>query len=453
MFIDSYRSLWADGQQTQRPAYFLTWLLLLACIAIPITFGLTSYAPDISISLIKTIVVIACLILFFDISKFSIFVLPLILFARYHHPFIMLGIFLFLSFITWQVFRGELSFKMPYPLLLTVIVLTGINGLMKSVDFEAGRFYFEFTLVLPLLVFIIFYNLNFKTNDIRKQLLVLAIVASIIGLLSFARYLSTHQVRVIMFWGKTQQNAGAALLSMFVPFVLVSMIDSRGRLKMWFYLSLLLGLIGGVLVSQTRGVLFSIILTVIYIAWRDRRVLKIMIPVFIVGFVALPTLVLYRMLMLFGVGAEVDWSSVGRIQIWWNSMRMMPDYFLFGMGFDSFRQIYITRFPIAFIEAVHPHNIILRWIFEYGVFGMIAIVLVISKIWLKAHRTVVVSTNDKWSDNSRLLLTINASVLSIVFAGMFDCFLTDIRIVLVTWLFMAYQLVLSNRIANEGGRG
>ena len=134
-------------------------------------------------------------------------------------------------------------------------------------------------------------------------------------------------------------------------------------------------------------------------------------------------------------------------------MRMMPDYFWFGMGFDSFRQIYIARFPIAFIEAVHPHNIILRWIFEYGVFGMIAIALLISKIWLKAHRALVVSIGEKWTDNSRLLLTINASVLSIVFAGMFDCFLTDIRIILVTWLFMAYQLVLSNRIANEDGRG
>jgi O-antigen ligase len=256
-----------------------------------------------------------------------------------------------------------------------------------------------------------------------------------------------------MFWGKTQQNAGAAALSLFVPFVLVSMIDSAGKRRMWLYLTILLGLIGGVLVSQTRGVLFSIILTVIYIAWRDRRVLKIMIPIFAIGFIALPTLILHRMMMLFGAGTEVDWSSVGRVQIWWNSLRMMPDYFWFGMGFDSFRQIYISRFPIAFIEAVHAHNIILRWIFEYGVFGMIAMVLFISKIWLKAHHSVVVNAEKEWTEDSRLLLIINASILTIIISGMVDCFLTDNRIVLVTWLFMAYQLVLSKRIADRGERG
>jgi len=267
--------------------------------------------------------------------------------------------------------------------------------------------------------------------------------------LSFIRYLETGHPRVILFWGRTQQNAGAALLSMFVPFVLIAMIDSAGKKKMWFYLSLLIGLIGGVLVSQTRGVLFSIILTIIYISWRDRRVLKVMIPIFTIGLVALPTLVLYRMLMLFGVGAEVDWSSVGRVQIWWNSMRMMPDYFWFGMGFDSFRQIYIARFPIAFIEAVHAHNIILRWIFEYGVFGMVAMVLLISRIWIKAHRSLIASVHKEWTENSRLLLTLNASVLTIIISGMVDCFLTDNKIILVTWLFMAYQIVLSKRIKEE----
>ncbi|NQU04499.1 MAG: O-antigen ligase family protein [Calditrichaeota bacterium] len=320
---------------------------------------------------------------------------------------------------------------------------------MKSLDFAAGRFYFQFTLIVPLIIFIIFYNIKPATLDIKKQLIVLSIVAGIIGWLSFIRYLDTDQPRVILFWGKTQQNAGAALLSMFIPFVLISMIDSAGKRKMWLYLTILLGLIGGVLVSQTRGVLFSIILTIIYISWRDRRVLKVMIPILIIGFIALPTLVLYRMLMLFGVGSEVDWSSVGRVQIWWNSMRMMPDYFWFGMGFDSFRQIYIARFPIAFLEAVHAHNIVLRWIFEYGVFGMIAIVLLISSIWLKAHRSMITSVNKEWTENSRLLLAMNAAILTIMISGMVDCFLTDNRIILITWLFMAYQMVLSNRIYTE----
>jgi len=143
LLIAAYKNLWTHKHYTQTHSNFLALLLLLVSIAIPLTFGLFSYFPDISLNVIKAVIIVACITLFFDIRKYSIFVLPLILFARYHHPIILMVTLLFFSFLAWKIARGELSIDVPYPILLFIILLTGINGLMKSVDLAAGRFYFQ----------------------------------------------------------------------------------------------------------------------------------------------------------------------------------------------------------------------------------------------------------------------------------------------------------------------
>lgn len=447
MLLSSYKRLLTAEQDSRLPLIAIL-LLMAISIGVPVATGLYSYNSLISFVAISLVALILCLVLFFDLKNFALFVMPLVFLFRNQNPLLVITALLFLSFLAWRLLSGRISFQFPYPTLTVLIILTGFNGVLRAVDPDAGRYYYIYTVLVPLFAFLVFYNLRPSTSEIRSNLTIISIIAAIIGWVSFIKYIHTGIPRVIVTWGLAQQNLGAAFLSMLFPLALISIIDSFGKKSFWFWIWVFFGLLGGIFASQTRAIMFSILFTMIYIGWYDRRALKIMIPIIIAALIVLPTLLIYRMAMLFGIGAEIDWSSIGRIQIWLNSLSLIPQYFWFGMGTDSFLILYPLKFPLAFINASHVHNIYFRWLFDYGVFVMIGFILIIISCWRRGHRAISVIKPSEWNSDTRTLFAINAGILGILLAGFVDAFLTDNRIVLLFWIMLAYQLILSKRVAN-----
>ncbi len=447
MLISSYQRLWLTERDSRFPL-IVTILLLVICIGFPVVVGLFPYNPMISVVAIGVVAAVFGLILFFDLKSFVLFGLPFVFFFRHHHPVMIVTALLIVSFLAWRLLSGRIAFRIPFPILTAVIVLAGLNGVVRAINFDTGRFYYLYMVLVPLFVFIVFYNLQPSTSEIRANLGIVSAIAGLIGWVSLAQYIYTGIPRVVVTWGTTQQNLGAAFLSLLLPLALISMIDSFGKKSGWFWTWVFFGLLGGILASQTRAILFSIMFTMIYITWYERRALKVMIPIFLIALIALPTLIIYRMAMLFGVGAEIDWSSIGRIQIWLNSLSILPEYFWFGMGTDSYRILYSSRFPFTFINASHVHNVYLKWIFDYGVFAMISFILFIFGCWKQGHRALAGIKEKGWNSDTRTLFAINAGILSILISGMVDAFFNDTRIVLLFWIMLAYQLILSKRAAS-----
>jgi O-antigen ligase len=304
-------------------------------------------------------------------------------------------------------------------------------------------------LIVPIFILLANYGLDLSTREIRISLMIFCSVAAIIGGAGFVTWLFTGAYRVMYTWPVGAQNRGAAFLGLFLPHALVSLIDAfRYRKNRLIWLTIFSGLLGGILASQTRSILLTLFPVVFYISRHDRYAMRFLMVILLIALATIPSLLITRMAFFFGQG-EVDWSSVGRIQIWLNSLEMLPKYFWTGMGISSFKQIYSVTYPYAFIKAIHPHNIYLQLIFDYGIFGLIGhLWLFFGGLWI-GHKAMKQGLTTGLHDEARTILGLNAGLICILIAGLTDSFLTGLRVAFAFWIIFAYMLVLSRRIRSS----
>ncbi len=438
----AYRRLWSAERGLQ-PGVIEGWLLLWGAVVVPLALAMSVYDPIITLVAIGALGAVVGLILFFNVRQFFIYALPVIFAISSHRVFLALIALLAVSFLADRLRVGRVSLQVPFPVLLSLLVLCGLNGVVRAVDADIGRYLFQYSLLMPLFIFLVIYNLELSTRDIRNFLLAVCLVAALVGWVSLGLYIQTGIPRRVFAW--PSQNQAACLFGVILPYALVSLIDARQVEQRILWGWILLGLGVGLLVTQTRAVLISSLIAVLYISWKDRRAMRIMLPALLVALVAAPTLIVTRMALLFGKGAEIDWSSIGRVQIWLNSLEFIPRYFLFGMGLDSFRTIYPTIFPYSIIRAEHPHDVYLRWLFELGLVGLVAYVLFILGCLRRGHRTVARVVGDQWGESSRIMLGLNAGIINVLVAGLVDSYLSDPRVLTLFWSMLCFQLLLARR--------
>jgi len=462
MLLEPYRQLWvtdeSESVEDRAPSRFITITLLAICIVLPITIGLVPYNPMITLTALAIVIAITGLALFYNIRVFIVFIVPFVYFISGHYSLTLVAVLLFISFLGLRLRSGDISFRIPFPLIVALILLAGLNGLSRAVRFDIGRYFLLNTILIPLFIFLIIYNLRLSTKEIRMSMIIICSLAAIIGWVSLGVNLQSDFSRQIVGWDYGTQNRGAAFLGLLFPYSLVALIDSRKERSLLLWLWIFLGILAGILATQTRAILLAIFVAAIYISWRDRRAIKVLLPVLIVAIIAVPALIITRMSMLFGQGMEVDWSSVGRVQMWLNGITFIPKYFLFGMGIDTFHSIYVTKFPFVFLRAEHVHNIYLRWLFDYGIFGLMGFSLFIFGCLRRGHR-ILRSINIReldssgnvkgWNNESRCILGLIAGLICLIVAGLTDCYLRDIRVSLLFWTMLSYLLVLSGRFVED----
>jgi O-antigen ligase len=357
MVLGSYRQLWAQGEAGV-PDRMMSVVLLFLAIGFPIALISAFYEPIFALAAVGSVALIVVGALFYNLHDFVVFCLPLIyLYPNYRIIYVML-ILMVISFTATRLKTAQLSLDIPHPLLLIMILILGLNGLSRTVNPEGAKYLFTLSLIAPILIFLVVFNLKPSVRSIRSSLLIICIGIALLGWASFAYYIQTGVPRRFLAW--PSQNPAACFLGMIFPYAIISVIDAKSVEERLLWIWITLGLGTGILVTQTRAALFAVAGAMLYIAWKDKRVFRILFPAIIIAVVALPSILFSRLFMLFGKGVAPDWSSVGRIQIWSNSLNLIPQYFFFGMGFDSFRMIYPAVFPFSFIRAEHPHNMFLN---------------------------------------------------------------------------------------------
>lgn len=407
-----------------------------------------AYEPIIGIIGLGAIVLCVVFVLFFNVSYFIIFVFPLIFLIRSHYFILTLSCLLIVAFLAGRLRAGRMSIKFAYPVLFAVLIIFGINGAVRAVDTNVGRYMLAVSLVLPMMIFLVYYNLNPSTGKIYLNFFVILFLAASLGWFSFGRYFIVGYTRQVTGWS---HNAAACFFGMIIPYAIISLLDAKNLLMRisWWYI--LLGVCAGLFVTQSRALYLTSVIALILIALKDRRALKVMLPIIIAALVVVPSLILYRMAMIFGYGDTPDWSSVGRIEIWTNTLKFIPEYYLFGMGFESFRDIYPIYFPQRFIKAEHPHNLYVRWLLEFGIFGAAAYFALIFGVLRRSLRHIPKKNITEWLREERILFGISVGVTSAMIAALVDSYFHHVVLAIFLWMNLALQLILVRRIREIRG--
>ena len=441
--INYYNRL-LSPQGESRISVSITMAVLALAIIFPVLLSLTPNTPMFGVVVFGVIVLLIGLTLFFNIIHFSIYVFPLMFFVTDHRLIITLSILLVVAFIAGRLLRGKITLDFPNPIMLTILFLTAVNGALRGLNHYNSYYMFRMLILLPLVLFIIYYNLNLSNKTIVKNMLFISIFASITGWVSFANYfIMGQETRDIIGW--YSQNPAACFFGMIMPFALVSVLQEQNKIRKVFLWVILVGIWTGIFVTQSRAIYITTIFTLGYIALKDKRALGVIMPILIAAVVILPSMILYRIMMMFGAGEQADWSSVGRVQIWLNSIQLIPEFFWFGMGIDSFRTLYTTRFPLVFISAVHPHNVYLRWLFEFGIFGVTAYVYLLVKPLFTSFKRVKKIDKQIWSDHEKLYVSLNSGMITALVASMFDSPFHQPQLSILLWMYVAFLLILNNR--------
>jgi|GEM_PF-1165026 len=423
--------------------------LLIVIVALSLLAAWIVNKPQIGILAAFVAGVGLAALLFYNFRLFLTFLFPIIYLYPNNNLYLALIILLTVSFAAERFASGRIWLSVPYGYRIIIILALGIAAVGRSFEPDIGRFFFQYSILLPLYVFIIIYNSQISTTDIHLHIRTAGLVMALIGFLSVGNYVMFGAYRQVINWGSI--NIASVIFGMLIPLTLAHIFDERQ--KSWQKLDafIIAGLTVGLVLTQTRAILLATIVAILLLARRDRRILILFIPGLLLAVAMLPS-VIGRMMMLFGVGVIPDWSAVGRIQIWKNSLMLLKDHWFWGLGVQNFYEVYNALFPYSLIGASHPHNIYLRMIFDYGFIAAVFFFSIIfSIIWRGYCRVGYLYKQGEISDG-KLMSALNAALFVVLVGGLLDSCLTMV-IALFFWTLCAFQVVLLKRTPPSLGVG
>lgn len=447
--IKGYLQLWnPDGRASLNS--FAGWLLLLFVTVFPLTVGLLFYDPKPLLIGLTLIGMVVGSIYFANIRLFLIWVVPFAYLIIRDMSVSILVILSFIAFIVNRISTGKLTIQVPYPVTMAILILFGMyGGLVLAVDSSLGRYAMLHSLFFPMILFIVFYNVKPTIGEIRNFILVACLFTAILSWGTLAQYLLGGDARTVFGWSTVNRMAG--FLSLVIPYSMLMVLKTTNIKWRLAWIWIFLGLCSGLLVTQTRAIMLSSFIVMFYLGIKDRRAWQVMSLLVVVAVIFARELFLSRLAMTVGMGEVPDWSSIGRLEIWLNSLQMLPDYYLFGMGIESFRFIYPVTFPNAFLKPEHAHNIYLRWLFEYGLFGTLAYGAILIRTTLKGHFAVMKDrVKGMFEDEAIVLTGINAGIISLLLGGMVDTYIAVPTTATLVWIYVAFQLNISRKMSSAG---
>ncbi|MFC2149972.1 O-antigen ligase family protein [Calditrichota bacterium] len=446
--INLYARLWENDADSWRPGITSTVILILYSLILPVIMGLGINDSKYGILAVVLVGVSLILILFFNVKTYVIYLLPLMFSYNNYYLIIVIMAVLMFSFFAYLIRQNKIEIEAPTPILLLFMILSIGIGFSRSIHMAEAKFFLIFTLILPLIAFILFYNLRLSASEIRSFLFPVCVIGASIGYISLALWIATGIPRIVFTWPATSQNQGAGFLGLLLPYSLIALLDARGKLARSIWFLIFMGVMCGIFTSQTRALLLTVFLAMAYISITDKRAMKVILPVMLVAIVTLPALLLSRFAILFGQADEVDWSSVGRIEIWLNSIAYIKEHYLLGMGLDNYRYYYALDHPKSVVAAVHPHNIAFKWILDFGLIGFLTYSYFFTRIILRGILSINKRMARLFPQEYRLLLALNAAMIMLMTEGIIGSYLNDFRSAILVYIYLAFISVFVNQFQN-----
>ncbi|HTO15608.1 MAG TPA: O-antigen ligase [Edaphocola sp.] len=264
------------------------------------------------------------------------------------------------------------------------------------------------------------------------------------GLLQFVDWFPSNHYKFSI-TGSFDNPAGfAAVLSLFFPISLFLVVKSK-KTKKWFAIIILIIITSAVCFSLSRTGILSIVISMILFLMFDNKLINKIRQLKYCKLLSILTLIC----LVFGISIlyymKKD-SANGRILIWKVSSIMIKDKPVFGHGYGAFKAKYMdyqakyfkenteSKFALLADNVKHPFNEFLKVAVEFGIIGLMVILIFLLFIFKKITKSK--------NENKNIVLNGLASFL------IFACFSYPLQYIAV-WLFISFYCFLllpSNKI-------
>lgn len=193
------------------------------------------------------------------------------------------------------------------------------------------------------------------------------------------------------FLGRQNNEAGVMLVTAFAPLLFMREM-MRSRWRRFALMLAVLALVGGILLTGSRGA-FVAMLTVValyLLHFRRLRTAFFVVMVAVIGVAVAPDAVQDRLLLglqnrrIESIAAPNDELSAGRVFIWENLAPEVARSPLYGRGLMSTQWSRYVRSG-AFL-ASHPHDMYLEILMDVGLYGAICMFVFYSYVWRTFRR-------------------------------------------------------------------
>ncbi len=293
---------------------------------------------------------------------------------------------------------------------------------------------------LPILMLALAAVVPCDRTDLRAMLLAVvgaAVVVSAYGIMNPpAGGLAGAQHRMVLRSGNAAVDPNGLAFSLMAPLgILLAVVLSPGRAAVRVgAAALALVVIGGVLLTESRGGLLGLLAMLVWFAVRSRERLIALLT--LAGAVLISVLQGGAWQRLFSHSSS-DVEGAGRLPIWSVGVEAFRQHWLLGNGYgtftDAFNQVYLLV-PHAFHTgwSREAHNMVISTFTELGIFGG-ALVMYAWWTQFRALRDVPREDDDGW-----LRLAMEAGVLGVFVTSMF----LDILVLKPAWVLPILIVVI-----------
>lgn len=288
----------------------------------------------------------------------------------------------------------------------------------------------------------VYYNIAYNLKGKRAFN---SLLTSFIGVSLLSSIFSIYQVfqNIIYKYGVNEEHRIASFLenpnnlgayTIFSIFIVIMLLINSKKKSQKIFLSISsILLILNIILSQSRNALLALVLGLFLLSLIYNK--KLIIPSFLIAIILLLIPESQRRLM-----SILDFSqNSSRIKIWETTIFMIEDKPLWGIGYDNYFKIYpsyIKHTPRLMIhetyEALHPHNVFLKFHTELGIIGTIAFIIFLLLTVFNIYKNIKLCSDNKMKS---IYIAIAVSFLSFLFMNMIDCYYNSLK-VMITMLIV-----------------
>ena len=273
----------------------------------------------------------------------------------------------------------------------------------KFVDtLESIKFYFTVLTVLTGIFFLFFQSSGIKSGirkmfsvNVIKGLYLIGLIQAVYGILQYIEIYPSHH-KAFAVTGSFENPAGfAAILSLLFPIGIYWCIRSKRWEQRIVFFSAGLIFFSMILTGSRTGLLAAVISLVLILCLEYQVFAKIRI-----GWYFYVTMTVAVLFLTIGVFFLYQWkqdSVNGRLLVWKVSAEMIKDKPVFGFGHKGFQANYMDyqsryfeRNPQSKLGQLadnvkHPFNEFIKITVDYGIVGLLSILLLLIFIFLKLY--------------------------------------------------------------------
>lgn len=360
-------------------------------------------------------------------------------------------------FVVWMLRREKRFIDISgWKLLLLFWLAAATIAVFVAPDMLAALGIWKAYFVEPVLFFIIANDIMRKSEDRKLAIISLAISAMAVGILAIIQrytgwavpppFNAVDELRSTAFYGFP--NAVGLFLAPMVPlFAGMLVTDGRtSRVREWFWASSIVISLFAIVSAKSEGALVGLAAGLFVFGFMFRRTRIATVLVASITAILLLIVPMTRPVIFEKVTLE-DWSGRVRKEMWQETSAMLADRPIFGAGLSGYPVTFAPYHDAGHIEIFqYPHNIVLNFWSELGIFGVLVFIGIIVQFFRKAYRAGCnFVKEDPW------FIALSTSMIVILVHGLVDVPYLKNDLSFQFWLIIA--LLSSATILTKGKAG